>query len=299
MHIEDNAEVGSRPQRVIQIAALAIAGTLAFVALNSTANTTGGLYGNIGATTLEEKIAPPEGVTLPIVWGDIGKKMVAAGVIDIDTFESLYAQRGGLDQSSKQLLYGGSKANLKITPRNAGALLNMLWAFGLSNKNKILEEGPMTDERYGGAGRFASTGGWTLARGNAMDHYDAYTFVILTKEQQEMVERVSKNIYRPCCDNPTYFPDCNHGMAMLGLLELMASQGVSEEEIYDAAFVVNSYWFPDVYHTIARYLTERGFLAQVSEKDLLGKEYSSASGYQRILTEVTPSTTQSGGGCSA
>ena len=40
---------------------------------------------------------------------------------------------------------------------------------------------------------------------------------------------------------------------MLGLLELMASQGLSEEEMYKYALIVNSYWFPDTYLAIAKY----------------------------------------------
>jgi hypothetical protein len=44
----------------------------------------------------------------------------------------------------------------------------------------------------------------------------------LTAEQQALVEEVAAEIYRPCCNNSTLFPDCNHGMAMLGFLELLA-----------------------------------------------------------------------------
>ena len=98
----------------------------------------------------------------------------------------------------------------------------------------------MTDKQFGGADKFASTGGWSLSKGNAMDHYSRHNFVVLTQAQAELVERVSKNIYRPCCNNSTYFPDCNHGMAMLGLLELMASQNISEGQMYKIALSVNS-----------------------------------------------------------
>ena len=138
--------------------------------------------------------------------------------------------QGGLDEETKKLLYQSGNGNLKITEENSGKILNLLWAFGLGNKNEILLKGPMMDPQYGGAGRFASTGGWTIAKGSAMEHYSNHEFIKLTKEQQTLVENVSQNIYRPCCGNSTYFPDCNHGMAMLGLLELMASEGVSEEK---------------------------------------------------------------------
>jgi len=122
--------------------------------------------------------------------------------------------------------------------------LNMLWAFGLANKNEILENGPMMDPKYGGADNFASIGGWTLAKGSAMDHYSHHEMLKLTPEQQKKVKRTSKNIYRPCCNNPAYFPDCNHGMAMLGALEIMASQGASEREMYRIAEDLNKQWFP-------------------------------------------------------
>ncbi|KKW33657.1 MAG: hypothetical protein UY80_C0036G0001, partial [Parcubacteria group bacterium GW2011_GWB1_53_43] len=91
----------------------------------------------------------------------------------------------------------------------------------------------------------------------------------------------------------------NHGMAMLGLLELMASQGVSEEDMYKTALVVNAYWFPDTYLTIARYLAAQGVKWEDADpKKLLGAEYSSGSGYQQILTHVAPLEGGSGGGCS-
>ncbi len=179
-------------------------------------------------------------------WGSLGAKMVEAGVIDKDKFENLYSQRGGLGEVDKKLLYGTHNGNITITPENSEMMLNMLWAFGLANKNPILENGPMMDPRYGGAGNFASTGGWTLSNGSAMDHYSMHQFVDLTSEQQTLVEKLAKNIHRPCCSNSTYFPDCNHGMAMLGLLEIMASQGAKEDKMYKISQVVNSYWFPEI-----------------------------------------------------
>lgn len=247
----------------------------------------------------EESIIPSAGVELPIIWGDLGSQMIEKGVIDAAYFESLYTQRSGLDEEMKKLLYGSNNGKIKITFQNSGFLLNLLWGLGLSNKNSILEQGPMVDPKYGGAGNFASTGGWILAKGEAMNHYSKYNFINLTPEQQALVERVSQNIYRPCCGNSTYFPDCNHGMAMLGLLELMASQGVNEEEMYKIALKVNSYWFPDTYLTIAKYLKEKkGFsFNEADPKEILGRNYSSGQGYQAILREITPLEEKGGGGC--
>ncbi|MEK7193971.1 MAG: hypothetical protein AAB651_01310 [Patescibacteria group bacterium] len=239
-----------------------------------------------------------DSVELPVKWGDLGKQMIASGVIDNAKFESLYAQRGGLNEEQKKLLYAENNGNLVINRQNSGFILNLLWALGLANKNEILEKGPMSDPKYGGAGRFASTGGWTLTQGETMTHYSRHNFVVLTPEQQALAERVSKNIYRPCCDNSTYFPDCNHGMAMLGLLELLASQGASEEKIYEVALLVNSYWFPDTYETIAKFFENKGVQwKDVNPKEILGKDFSSASGYSRVLSQIEPVQGRSGGSC--
>lgn len=244
-------------------------------------------------------VLPPSGVRLPIRWGNLGKQLVDSGTIDAAKFQDLYATRGGLGAEEQALLTGTVDEPIIINQKNSQYLLNLLWAFGLANKNVIIEEGPMQNPAYGGADRFSSTGGWTLAAGEAMDHYSAHAFVPLTAEQQALVEKVSKNIYRPCCGNPTYFPDCNHGMAMLGLLELMASQDVSEDEMYRTALAVNSYWFPDTYLTLATYFDGQGTSwEEIDPKLALSAQYSSSSGYREIRSQVEPPTVRSsGGGC--
>ena len=250
------------------------------------------------AANLENAAIPEIRVVLPVVWGNFGKTLIDKGVIDKQKFETLYLKRGELTPEMKKLLYGDGNENIIASEDNAGFILNLLWAFGLANKNRILESGPMTDSRYGGAGRFASTGGWTIAAGDPMDHYSAHELVKLTAEDQEKVERVSKNIYRPCCDNSTYFPDCNHGMAMLGLLELLAANKVSEEDMYAYALKINSLWFPDTYDAIARFLESRKMsLTDADPKIILGENFSSASGFQKILEQTEPSPVGRGSGC--
>ncbi|MDP1707323.1 MAG: hypothetical protein Q8L30_02110 [bacterium] len=249
---------------------------------------------------LQEAVLPVDGVELPITWGDLGVRLVEVGAIDPLKLAALYESRGGFPDEYRKLIEENANGKIVITNWNAGYLLNLFWALGLANENPILED-EMMSPAYGGAGNFASTGGWTLAKGAAMDHYNMHTLIVLTSEQQALVDRVSRNIYRPCCGNSTHFPDCNHGMAMLGLLELMASQGVSEEDMYKTALEVNSYWFPDTYLTIATYMQQKGIVwKDVSPKEMLGREYSSASGYRNISSQVTqPQQGQGGGGCSA
>ncbi|PIP86260.1 hypothetical protein COV42_01380 [Candidatus Campbellbacteria bacterium CG11_big_fil_rev_8_21_14_0_20_44_21] len=250
-------------------------------------------------TGLEEKVLPSEGVILPVSWGDFGAKLVSVGAIDVDKFKAIYEQRDAFTDEYDKLLFGQNDDKLKITKENSGYLLNLFWALGLASKNDILENGEMTNPAYGGAGRFASTGGWTLAKGDPMDHYSKHKFFNLTPEQQAIIDKVSRGIYRPCCGNSTHFPDCNHGMAMLGLLQLMASQGVSEQEMWKTALQVNSYWFPETYTTLATYFEQkRTAWDKVDPRLALGREYSSASGYQRVLQEVEPVDLPGGGGCS-
>ncbi|OGZ62754.1 MAG: hypothetical protein A3H51_00575 [Candidatus Spechtbacteria bacterium RIFCSPLOWO2_02_FULL_38_8] len=251
-----------------------------------------------GSLQLQEKVLPKEGVILPIEWRGFGEKMIEIGVIDSEKFEGLYISKGGLEEYEKSLLFDKNTHELVINEQNSGAILNLLWAFGLVNKNSILEEGPMQDKQYGGAQNFASTGGWSLSAGDAMDYYSAEKLVVLNEKQQKLVEEVAKNIYRPCCGNSTYFPDCNHGMAMLGFLEIMAEQGATEQEMYDAALLLNSFWFPQTYMTIAKYFNERGVdWEKVDAKIVLGNSYSSAIGYQDILQKVEPPAVSGGGSC--
>lgn len=251
-----------------------------------------------GVVIDEEEVLPSEGVEIPVEWADVGQRLTESGAIDKDAFLALYESRESLAEDAVRLLDGQDRGKMIITPENALLWLNLLWAFGLANQNEILENGPMQDEQYGGAEGFASTGGWSLAVGDTMNHYSRYQFVSLTPEQQERVVNVSQGIYRPCCGNSTYFPDCNHGMAMLGLLELMAAQDMSEGDMYQYALRVNAYWFPQTYLTIAKYFAEQGISwSEVDAQEVLGYDFSSGSGYQNILSQVEPARGQAGGSC--
>src|SRR3989344_4224408 len=250
------------------------------------------------ASLLEEAVLPSGGVVLPVTWGDLGAKLSSVGAIDPDKFKAIYEKREAFTDEYKNLLLGKNDDKLKITPENAGFLLNLFWALGLASNNPVLDKGEMMNPKYGGAGNFASTGGWTIAKGNPMDHYSMHKFFDLTAEQQVLVEKISRGIYRTCCGNSTHFPDCNHGMAMLGLLELMASQGVSEKDMWKAALAVNSFWFPDTYFTIATYMKDKGIMwKDVNPQEVLGANYSSAQGYAAVAAQVDAKRNRSGGGC--
>jgi hypothetical protein len=254
---------------------------------------------SVDPSSVAGEVLPAEGVELPINWGDLGRKMVADGVIDEAKFRSLFD--GGFSNQDEQMLSGDINQPIVLTQENSRFILNKLWAFGLSNKNDILDNGEMTAPEYGGdASKFASTGGWSIAKGTGFDHYSKHNYVNLNAEQQDLVARVAKGIFRPCCGNSTHFPDCNHGMAMLGLLQLMAKNGVSEAEMYNVALKVNSIWFPSTYIELATYFKEQGIdWKDVDARTVLGAEYSSAQGYQQIRQQIQsiPQPQQGGGGC--
>lgn len=253
----------------------------------------------VDISALRQEVISSKGVVLPVAWGDLGKRMVSDGVIDEQKLRQLFKQ--GLKEDEEEILAGDWDKPLVLTQQNSRFILDMLWAFGLANKNDILENGEMTDEKYGGdATKFASTGGWSLSRGDSAQYYSKFSYLTLSPEQQALVDEVSRNIYRPCCGNSTHFPDCNHGMAMLGLLELMAANGVSEQEMYKVALGVNAIWFPQTYIDLATYFKEQGTdWKDVDPKLALSSQHSSAKGYQQTRQQIKslPKPAQGGGGC--
>ncbi len=129
----------------------------------------------------------------------------------------------------------------------------------------------------------------------------------LTEEQDRRVEGMAESIYRPCCNNSTLFQDCNHGSAMLGLLELGASQGLGEQELYAVALTANAYWFPTNYSKVALYYeaVEKRPIAEVPPQEVLSQRMSSSSGYRENVVgrleeaKLMPQTGGRGsGGCS-
>ena len=285
----------------LALSALILSGAWVYTAsLSAKIAKTGGA--TIDANLSQEltgKVLPAE-ATLPASWGDLGKKIVDSGTLDLDKFKALYEQRGGLDETQLTLLEKTDNGQIKMTAENAGLWLNLLWALGLGSKNEILDKGPMSDPKYGGAGNFASTGGWSVAKGDTMKHFSQHNFFTLSPAQEELVIKVAQNIYRPCCGNSTIFPDCNHGLAMLGLMELIASQNGTEEQMYQAALVANSFWFPDTYLTIAKYFDEQGKKWEtVDPREILSAAYSSSSGYNSLVEKTAPILTPSstGNGC--
>ncbi len=252
-----------------------------------------------------DQVNPPDGYSIPAVFGDLGPKLVSAGAIDLAKFTDLYqSQNKPLTDEQMSVLTQSSHQEIVINPANAYFLLNFFWAFGLTNQDAILTEGPMVSQGKDKVGSFASTGGWTLGTKSPTQLYASTPIVNLTEEQQAHLLNVASEVYRPCCNNPTHFPDCNHGMAMLGLLELMASQDATEDEMFQAAKYVTAFWYPQQMFEVATLFkaAQKVDFAKADPRLVLSSQFASISGYQSVhqwlgqngLLQQAPS---SGGSC--
>lgn len=227
----------------------------------------------------------PISYTLPIRYGSLGPQLVAAGAIDLAAFAGLYTDGGKpLNNEQQAILSDGSNAPVVIDKANAHFLLNFFWAVGLANRNPVLLEGPMQKNGPEGVLRFASTGGWTLAARPVAEVYASLPLIELSPSQQQRLQAVAEHVYRPCCGNSTAFPDCNHGMAMLGILELMAANDASEEQMFAAAKYVSAFWFPrDVTEAAAYFkLTQDLDFAAIAPRRLVSQEILSGSGARSV-----------------
>jgi len=229
--------------------------------------------------------------------------MVNQGAIDKQKFLDLYKNQNQLSKEEELLLSSASDEKIIVTKENAGLLLNLLWPLGLSNQTSVLSEGPMGKVSDTEIGNYASTGGWTLGQKEGGKLFNSLNLINLNPKQESLVTEIAQNIYRPCCGNSTYFPDCNHGAAMLGFIELAVSQGLPKEEIYHQALALNSYWFPQTYVENGIYFRLKKGISwdKVDPKEVLGQNYSSGQGYLAINKELESEgllpKVESGGSC--
>lgn len=226
------------------------------------------------------KVLPPEGFQTRIRWGNsnIIPRLVELGVIDIERFERAV---GGLTPEQRRILTDpGYDGTLRIDANNSWFMVTVLWPLGIANKNPVLEKSPMLNGGWS-IFNFASTGGWNLGNEPGGAYYNRFELVNLTPQQQSVLEDVAPKVFRPCCNNPTSFPDCNHGAAMLALLTLGASQGLSRAELFEVAKAFNSFWYPQQYAETALYLKfARGLdWDRVPAEQVVGGDYSSISGW--------------------
>lgn len=256
----------------------------------------------VTAEELAAVVIPKDGYEVKLKWGEVGKKLVAAGGVEMKKFGENYKEGGYEDEL--RYLTENIDGGIRVDAKNAYFWVNTLWALGLTQKSDVLDKGVMGTEYRKDLGNFASTAGWTLGAKDAVKLYSSTNIIDLDAAENARVTEISSNIYRPCCGNSAAFPDCNHGMAILGLVELMVDQGFSDEEIYKASLAFNSYWFQQTYIDLAYYFQSRENLSwdKVEPKKVLGAQYSSSSGYlgiKEIIAEDAPTLQSGGSSCGA
>lgn len=250
---------------------------------------------------LKQEVIPQKGYVLAVKWNDVGKLLLSTGAIDKKAFEELFIDEP-VGVKHMWHLENDSKDHMIINEGGSRFMVNTLWALGLVNKSKILDEGSMQKYGEGDVMSFASTGGWNLGTRSTDELYSSSKIIELSEKQEELVKKIAVNVYRPCCGNHTEFPDCNHGMAALGYIQLAVKQGVAEKRIYQDLLALNSFWFPQNYVELAAYFQKQNIdWKNVDPKLALSSEYSSADGMQKVRESVQsiPGIGPQGGGCSA
>lgn len=222
---------------------------------------------------------PSAGHHSKIALADSVVRLVQEGVIDPQKMEALYAQRGGIPAELQEAMAGPSQRPIVLTRENAGVYVNLLWPLGLANRLTANSESPLRGRMLYS---YASTGGWNLGKeANGGAYFNRFPIVELSAAQERLVLKVARQSFRPCCDNSTFFQDCNHGSALLGLLALGASQGLSEDQLFREALAFNAFWFPHNYAHTALYFkavwnTE---WRDVDPRQVMGQSLSSGSGW--------------------
>lgn len=216
-----------------------------------------------------------------IKFKDSIKKIVQGGAIDLGKFKKLYDRRGGLPDWVAKSMEGNNRSYIEFNINNANYLLNVLWPLGVASKNNINLKSPINKD--GNVNSYASTGGWSLGKEkNGGVYFNQIAAIPLNADQERIVLEVAQNVYRPCCNNSTFFQDCNHGSALYGLLQLAASQGYSTKEMYQLSLEANKYWYPDQYTELVLYFRElkNKEISELDAKEVTSAKYFSGSGWR-------------------
>ena len=260
------------------------------------------LGGNtINQTTLAAQVIPQNGYALSFKWGDSVHKLVETGALNISNLSIiLNSSKQPLTPVEGDILNGTYNGYIQFNSTNAEFVQLVLWSLGINNNNTIINEGPIINAsipyadqinsnaslnqkvtpQYVASHYFASTGGYGPLGKLQLGELN---IISLTSQQQALMYDVATHSYRPCCDNPTAFPDCNHGAAALGLVELLASQGANETQMFDAIRYFYQYQFPPQYAEIAAYFdSQGGNYSQVNSSEVMGFGFSSYSGFSNV-----------------
>jgi hypothetical protein len=260
---------------------------------------------NVAQTSTDTAILPVS-YEVAAQYGQLGPQLLEVGAIDYDLFAAAQQRAGHpLTQHQIDILREGSDDHVVFEQTSAYFLLNFFWALGLANRNPILTEGLLARRADGDISGFASTGGWTAGTEPATELYASALIQTLSFGQQGRLETVASGVYRPCCNNPTNFPDCNHGMAMLGLLEVVAATDANLDELYTVAKNANRFWYPQQAAEVATFFrfTQGRSFDEIDARAAVAPEYFSSSGYRQVnqwlaQNSLLQGQTGGGSGCS-
>ncbi len=227
------------------------------------------------------RVVPSAGYQSRIALKNCIVKLVRHGVISRDKYRSLQKYNGPLPEELSAVLKRPSNDPIHLTQKNANHYVNLLWAAGLSNRLDANKESPLVGPDLRG---FASTGGWNLGKApEGSVYFNKFSIMALTPYAETLAVRAAKATYRPCCNNSTFFQDCNHGSALFAVLQLGASQELTEDQLYREALAFNSFWFPDYYIRIALYfkVVRKTDWHDVDAKTIMGADFSAAGPWQQ------------------
>lgn len=224
-------------------------------------------------------VLPPKGFQSKVSLGASVVKLVQYGVIVPAKLRTIQQRANEVPAELQDVLTVPSNSPMMLTKPGASAYVNLLWPLGLANYMRSNEQSPINGKSLF---TFASTGGWNLGvEQNGGAYFNRFKIIELTPEQEARVMKIANSSYRPCCDNSTFFQDCNHGSAMLGLLQLGAAQGLTEKELWHEALAFNSFWFEANYIETGYYFkaVQNTEWEKVDPALVMGKQYSSSSGW--------------------
>jgi hypothetical protein len=229
------------------------------------------------------KVIPATGYPSRIAFRDSVVRLVRHGVIDRGKFFALQRNGQTMTGDLAHVLSDPSERPIRLTRENAAAYVNVLWPIGLANRLAGNFSSPLSGSSVSD---YASTAGWTLGEADeGGGYFNKFPIVDITPAQEALAIRVAKSTFRPCCDNATFFQDCNHGSALYGLLQLGASQGLQAPDLFREALAFNAFWFEQSYvRTALFFAVARGVAwRDVDPKEVMSEGYSSSSGWRRTV----------------
>ena len=229
-------------------------------------------------------VFPSSGYQSRVALKDSVIRLVSEGVISLDKVKQLEEYNGKSPADLAGVLTRPSGDPIRLTRENASGYVNFLWPAGLANRLRSNNESPLVGPDLP---TFASTGGWNLGKAeNGGVYFNKFSIIDLKPEAEAVAVEVAKTTYRPCCNNSTFFQDCNHGSALYAVLQLGASEGLSISQLYREALAFNSFWFPEYYIATALYfkVIRKMEWGEVDPKSVMAADFSAGGPWQKNVS---------------